>query len=342
VRNIFRNSGAINEGVIDGSTIRQFELNTNQTFRAGYLSLEGKTGFVSALASVGYSSFESKRILDTVTIVRGARAGELRLEEINERTKRPYSISGTMAVTDTLKLRLGTHQWMRPLNGQQLFDVTESWMSQDTRFVLPGGTQKRDRAQIDWQMNSALFLTSFYERQTFENYPAELLGLLNARADAGSLIRLRSRVFTPIASVANSLGLAESGGGRSKEFGAALNWKLNSYISTAVDLKTIKVNRTDSVNLPFPFTPEKVLSWTVSTRPFDRCAIEFGLQRTGEYFDAQTPAAGTEKVAEPKASSGTVKVFYETIKKTFALEASAFGIGAKSGKGYLGSFYWRF
>ena len=96
-------------------------------------------------------------------------------------------------------LRAAYQKWLRPASFNTLMPVATAGIPLDDTLVHPGGTLSRLRAQLDWELSPAWFMSAHADRRNVDNLSSPLDGVLNTRADVTNLDRLRQRAIANLA-----------------------------------------------------------------------------------------------------------------------------------------------
>ena len=127
--------------------------------------------------------------------------------------------------------RVAWQQWLRPASIGSLTATATAGIMVDDRFVLPGGTFERTKAQFEWEAGRGLLLTAYADKQEIDNLYSPLIGVLNNRPDSSNLERLRNRSFNNLATLDILEGYPDLSRGELREAGVAANFIVNRYLS---------------------------------------------------------------------------------------------------------------
>ncbi|TRZ65855.1 MAG: TonB-dependent receptor, partial [Rhodocyclaceae bacterium] len=142
-----------------------------------------------------------------------------RFPETYDRSLVAPRLGAAYALGNGATLRTAHQKWLRPAAYNSLVPIATAGIPIDDSLVYAGGTLSRTRAQLDWEMSPAWFITAFADRRTVDNLKSPLDGVLNTRADVTNLDRLRQRNVVNLAapdqleaSPVFASGIATSGG----------------------------------------------------------------------------------------------------------------------------------
>lgn len=274
-------------------------------------------------AEAGHSSYDKANAI----VVRRDFLGQ-RVEASDDHSRDQWSARAGVVVRPGagLTLRAAWQEWLRPFSTSTLKPISTAGIALDERYVLPGGTLERARAQVEWEAMPTLLVAAFAERREFRNLHSALTGVLNNRPDTSNLARLRNR-FDPLPSLHELEGDPQVAAGELSESGVAVNWLATRHWSLFAEGTWARGENTG------PYFPGRRLPFM----PKQRYALG------GTWFsDARWSVIGkaiyrSERFTDeanlsfhPAEWSAAVQGYWETRDKRWSVELLLTNIGART------------
>lgn len=177
-------NGAVRSDRLDQRDLdRSTDLWLSDRFRAGQqLTLQGDLGWQRYSKTRDINIFRDRVPPLTQTF-----------PESYERSFAAPRIGAVYVLGQGATLRGAYQKWLHPASTSSLTPVATAGIPIDDTLVLAGGTLSRTRAQLDWELSPAWFMTAFADRRNVDNLRSPLDGVLNTRADVTNLNRLRQQ-----------------------------------------------------------------------------------------------------------------------------------------------------
>lgn len=224
--------------------------------------------------------------------------------------------------------RIAWQQWLRPASIGSLTATATAGIMVDDRFVLPGGTFERTKAQFEWEAGRGLLLTAYADKQEIDNLYSPLIGVLNNRPDSSNLERLRNRSFNNLATLDILEGYPDLSKGKLREAGVAANFIVNRYLSLFAEGTWADSENTLAYpGKSFAYLPDKRAALGATFFSDGRWSVGAKAVYRGDRYKDEANSEANLLKAE---WDGAVQVYWETRDKRWSVELLVSRIGAKS------------